>query len=106
MDASLWIVIYLPIFVLFFILIPSEQRNIAVFKKINKKRGKISMSNELIKKYVGKVCRISSGTLGSTYNEVKIISVVDNWVEVEKKGKIDLINIDYIQNIKILPDIY
>lgn len=60
------------------------------------------MSNELIKACIGKECLISTGSLGSSYNKVVIKEVVDNWVQIEKKGKIDLINIDYVQSIKIL----
>ncbi|PAB60836.1 hypothetical protein CCE28_03780 [Anaeromicrobium sediminis] len=64
------------------------------------------MSNDLIKSYIGKVCNISSGSFGPKFQRVKIIEVMENWIKVEGKGKIDLINIDFIQNIKILDDKY
>ena len=58
------------------------------------------MSNELIKQYIGKICRISTGTYG--INTVgKIVSINENWIEVETRKGNELINTDYIQNIKI-----
>jgi hypothetical protein len=68
--------------------------------KIKKRKGLIIMTNEVIKKYIGKTCKISTGSFG---REVigKIIDVNENWIEVEtKKGK-ELINADFIQSIKI-----
>ncbi|MCG8482460.1 MAG: hypothetical protein MJA31_04055 [Clostridia bacterium] len=100
MEPGVWIAIYLPIFVLFFVILPSQKRTI-LFKKKRKRRG-VAMSNELIKDCIGKVCNISTGSLGSNFTKVKIIEVVDNWIKVEGKGKVDLINTDFIQNIKIL----
>lgn len=89
---------------MFFVIIPSIQKTFIKKKRLNRKRGGVSMSNELIMNCIGKVCNISTGSLGSSFNKVKIIQVVDNWIKVEGKGKIDLINIDFIQNIKILSD--
>lgn len=58
------------------------------------------MTNELIKKYIGKTCNISTGSFGTNVIG-KIIDVNDNWIEVEtKKGK-ELINAEFIQSIKI-----
>ncbi|WP_293659332.1 DUF6897 domain-containing protein [Anaeromicrobium sp.] len=105
MNPAIWISIYLPMFVVLFILIPSEHRIITAKIKQKKKRG-VKMSNDLIKSYIGKVCNISSGSFGPKFQKVKIIEVVDNWIKVEGKGKIDLINIDFIQNIKILDSKY
>ncbi|MCM1989401.1 hypothetical protein KDK92_06585 [Oceanirhabdus seepicola] len=58
------------------------------------------MSNEIIKKYIGKNCIISTGTFG--INVVgKIISVEENWIEVETKKGNELINAEFVQSIKI-----
>lgn len=62
------------------------------------------MSNELIKSCIGKQCVISAGSLGAAYNKVTILEVVENWIKIEKKGKVDIINADYIQSIKIVED--
>lgn len=101
LKPSIWIAIYLPMFIMFFIIIPSQQR-IVLMNQLRRKRGGVIMSNQLIKDCIGKICKISTGSLGSTYNRVEIIELIDNWIKVEKNGKIDLINTDYIQNIKIL----
>lgn len=105
LNPAIWITTYLPIFVVLFILIPSQRRIINAIRKQRKLRG-VKMSNDLIKSYIGKVCNISSGSFGSTFKKVKILEVVDNWIKVEGRGKIDLINIDFIQNIKIVDDKY
>lgn len=60
------------------------------------------MTNEVIKKYIGKNCKISTGSFGTNVIG-KIIDVSENWIEVEtKKGK-ELINAEFIQSIKIYP---
>jgi len=101
LSSSTFIAIYMPLFILFFIIIP-RQREIqkAITLKIKKRKDVIIMTNEVIKKYIGENCKISSGSLG--INVVGVITDVnENWIEVEtKKGK-ELINADYIQSIKI-----
>jgi len=105
LDSSSWIAIYLPIFLVLVIIIPAQHRNIyitGIIGKLRKKRGERKVSNELIKSCIGKTCSISTGTLGSSYNKVKVIEVIDNWIRIDSKGRENLINSDYIQNIKIL----
>jgi len=56
------------------------------------------MPQELIKEFIGKECTImlfndSFGTAG------KIIAVEDNWVKVEEKKRIRLLNGDMIKDI-------
>lgn len=91
----------MPLFMLFFIIIP-QQREMekGVLLKIKKRKGVAAMTNEVIKKYIGKNCKISTGSFGTNVAG-KIIDVNENWIEVEtKKGK-ELINADFIQNIKV-----
>lgn len=72
----------------------------AVLLKMKKRKGAITMTNEVIKKYIGMNCRISTGSFGTNV-EGKIVDVNENWLEVEtRKGK-ELINADFIQNIKV-----
>ena len=83
MSSSTWIAIYMPLFILFFVIIP-QQREMqrAVLLKIKKRKGVITMTNEVIKKYIGINCKISTGSFGT--NVVgKIIDVNENWLEVE-----------------------
>ncbi len=63
------------------------------------------MPKELIKDFIGKVCIIvlldeAFGTQG------KIIAVEDNWLKVEEKNKVRLINGDMIKDISIAPEKY
>ncbi|WP_312884224.1 DUF6897 domain-containing protein [Clostridium psychrophilum] len=99
--SSSWIAICIPLFVIFFIVLPRqrEMKKLAILKS-KKRKGLIIMTNELIKKYIGKTCSISTGEFGTSATG-KIIDVNENWIEVEtKKGK-ELINAEFVQSIKI-----
>ncbi|WP_120170773.1 DUF6897 domain-containing protein [Thermohalobacter berrensis] len=58
------------------------------------------MSNDVIKKYIGKKCKITTGSLGTTVVG-KIVEVKENWIEVETRKGNELINADFVQSIKI-----
>jgi hypothetical protein len=60
------------------------------------------MTNDLIKKYTGKHCAISTGAFGNSVAGT-IISVEDNWVEVSTKKGSRLVNADYITDIAEIP---
>lgn len=60
------------------------------------------MTNEVIKKYIGKNCKISTGSFGTTVIG-KIIDVNENWIEVETNKGNELVNADFVQSIKIKP---
>lgn len=101
MNSTSWIAIYLPIFILFFVILP-QQRTMekSIINKKKKGKGLIIMTNEIIKKYIGKNCRISTGSFGT--NVVgKIIDVNENWIEIETKKGIEVINAEFIQSIKV-----
>lgn len=102
LNSSTWIAIYMPLFILFFVILP-QQRKVerTVLMKIKKRKGVVTMTNEVIKKYIGMKCKISTGSLGTTVIG-NIIDVNENWLEIEtKKGK-ELINVDFVQNIKVM----
>ncbi|MDO0825897.1 DUF6897 domain-containing protein [Desulfosporosinus nitroreducens] len=102
MNAGSWIAIYLPLFIIFFIILPQQRAvNKAVLLKIRKRKGVAIMTNELIKKYIGKKCLISTGTFGTTVKGI-IIGVNENWLEVETKKGNELINAEFIQCIKMI----
>ena len=63
------------------------------------------MSNELIRSLIGKTCQISTGSLGEAFDKVKVIDVQDNWIRVEKKNKVRLINAEYVTSVKILDEV-
>jgi len=100
-NASTWIAIYLPVFILLFIILPQQRQIGKAFTiKFRKRKGLKIMTNEVIKKYIGKNCRISTGSFGT--NVVgKIIEVNENWIEIETKKGNELINADFIQSIKV-----
>lgn len=63
------------------------------------------MPKELLEEFMGKVCVIvlfneSFGVQG------KIIAVQDNWIKVEEKNRVRLINGDMIRDISIAPEKY
>jgi len=101
MNPAIWIAIYLPIFILLFIIPAENRRKIGMAQKIKRKRGNQKMSNEMIKGYIGKLCNISLS--GENYQKVTITEVVDNWVKLDNKGQTNLVNADYILSIIILP---
>lgn len=59
------------------------------------------MTNEVIKKYIGTNCNISTGTFGTNLTG-KIKDVNENWMEVETKKGIELVNAEFVQSIKII----
>lgn len=102
MNSSTWIAIYMPLFILFFIIFPQQQQmRKLVFQKMSKRKGAAIMTNEIIKKNIGKICKISSGSFGTNVKG-KIIDVKDNWIEIETKKGYELVNADFIQSIKVL----
>lgn len=99
MNPLLWILIYMPIILFIVIQIQNKDK---LFLNKKTKRSERDMSNEMLLYCIGKMCTISTGSLGRVYSKVLVREIVENWMKVEKNEKIDLINTDYIQNIKIL----
>lgn len=101
MNTETFIAIYLPLFIVLFVIMPMNQRHKSVVRKLKKSRGEKIMSNELIMSCIGKICSISTGSFGTSYSKVEIVEVADNWIKVQGKRNLDIINIDFITNIKI-----
>ena len=102
LDTSTWIGVYMPLFVLFFIIWPQQREaRRLILQKIKKRRGVGIMTNEIIKKYMGKYCKITTGSMGTTVAG-KIRDVNENWIEVETKKGNELVNADFVQSIKIV----
>ena len=63
------------------------------------------MPQELMKEFIGKVCTII--LFNETFGvQGKIVAVEENWVKVEEKNKVRLINGDMIRDISIAPEKY
>lgn len=101
MNLSVWIAIYLPIIIIYLIVIPQQQAiQRAIVIKKHKKEGVIGMTHEVIRKYIGKRCQISTGTYGIKVTGV-ITAITGNWIEIETKKDVELVNAEYVQNIKV-----
>lgn len=102
MNTGSLIAIYLPMFIIFLVILPQQSAiQKAVIARIRKRKGVVEMTNELIIKNIGRDCQISTGNFNNSVKG-KIIDINENWLEIEtKKGK-ELINAEFIQSIKIL----
>lgn len=61
------------------------------------------MPSELIKEFMGKICLIS--LVNETFVVIgKIVTYEDNWLKVQEKNKIRLINIAMIVDIATMPE--
>ena len=102
MDTGSWVAIYMPLIIIFCIILPQQRavQKLVLFK-IRKRKGVVKMTNELVKKYIGKNCHISTGNFNNSVKGI-IIDVNENWLEVETKQGNQLINTDFIQSIKII----
>jgi hypothetical protein len=58
------------------------------------------LTSELLAKYIGKHCTISTGSLGSN-TRGKITDIKDNWIEVETSRGPVLINAEFVLSIKV-----
>jgi len=66
LSSSTWIAIYMPFFIIFFIILPKQREmHKLIIQSIKKRKGVIIMINEVIKKYIGKNCKISAGSYGN-----------------------------------------
>jgi len=101
MDSSSWIAMYL-IFIIIFVTTQNEIVNF-IIGKTRKKKGGFKMTNELIKALIGKKCKISTGSYGASVNGI-IIEVNENWIEVETKKGLELVNTEFVQSLKICKD--
>lgn len=85
------------------IIIPRRNKLYLEIIKRKKKGRKRKMPQELMKEFIGKVCTIIlfNDTFGV---QGKIVALEDNWIKVEEKNRIRLINGDMVRDISIVPD--
>lgn len=119
MEPILFLPILLAVFLPLFILFVGQrrQRN-AVRRQLRRERREtptnesqsteceeaVPMTNELIRSLIGKTCQISTGSLGEAFDKVQVVDVQENWIRVERKHKVRLINADYVTSVKILEE--
>ena len=94
---------WLFLLIILFLCIILPQRNRLYLEIIKRKwKGrKRKMPQELMKEFIGKICTIilfneSFGIQG------KIVAIEDNWIKVEEKNKVRIINGDMIRDISIV----
>lgn len=77
------------------------RRKYMLNKMMRKRKGvKKKMPTEMLKEFIGKDCIISLfNDLGGVQG--KILSIEENWIKVEEKKKIRIINGDMIRDISI-----
>lgn len=97
---------YIPIIflwiIVFVILRENKSRNIRRIIKKRKKRGYSDMS-EVFNRYIGKDCVVYLSNSSSNVMECKVTGVSDNWLTVESRDGVEIINVDYIIRIKEHP---
>lgn len=59
--------------------------------------------NEVFSRYIGKDCVIYISNSSSNVVECRVNGVSDNWLTVETRDGVEIINLDYIVKIKEHP---
>lgn len=95
MDAITWIIIFMPIFLLFAVIWPLQR---SAVRRIYRKRGETPMANELLQKFMGKKCAITTGSFGGGATGI-LTAVEDKWLEIQTKRGVQLFNLEYVTNI-------
>lgn len=98
MEFSNWIAIYIPLFIIF--IAAYRRKKHTVLSHIRKRKRGFTMTNELLRTYMSKKCKISTGSMDNSITGT-LKELNDNWLKVETAKGIELVNIDYIQKIKI-----
>ena len=63
------------------------------------------MPKEMMQEFMGKVCSIS--LFNDSFGMVgKIVAVEDNWIKVENKKEVRILNGDMVQSITLMPEKY
>lgn len=94
-SSTYWIGLF--VLIICCVVIPQRKFLLAMIRR-KRKEGKGKMPNELLREFLGKDCSIS------LFHEIaavqgKILAVEENWIKVEEKKRIRLINGDMIRDI-------
>ena len=96
---------FIPILLMFFVLyLAMRQKKLAIIKKIieNRNSEKKTEMVELAKKFIDKDCLIYSFDGGHQYEGV-IKEVTDGAILIEKDGKVEAINLEFVMRIREYP---
>lgn len=101
LNPAIWIAIFLPIWIGIIVNLNNKKElQKSIIFKLKKKREELRMSNEVIKKFIGKDCIIT--TFQTQINGV-IETIEENWVILRVEDKTEIVNIDYISRIREYP---
>ena len=79
-----------------------NQQRILIIKRKKRRIGeRVKSLNTIIQDLIGKNCIISSDSVGA---RGIILAVEDNWVRIGNNGKINVLNLDFIKGIQVIPD--
>ncbi len=101
MSTTNYVVFFLVIYLC--IILPQQQalrqRRIKISRK--RKNREENLMNTLVLNYIGKECVITIPNQGSIAGTIK--QVAENWVEIETKEGLEVVNLDYISRVREYP---
>lgn len=102
-DSVNWY-LYFIIFFLLFIIPAIRQTDFIRQKRIRKRREMCPVTNEILKRFIGKKCSIVS--YNSSFGEVGVIEdVSENWIVVTaNNGAQKVVNSDYVMSVTEVVD--
>ncbi|MBO6307915.1 MAG: hypothetical protein J6N70_03550 [Oribacterium sp.] len=68
------------------------------------RKGKKVMNSEVVRRFIGKKCDVSTLTNGLECYHMTVVDVTDNWLILEEKGAEQVINLEYVSKIVEIKD--
>lgn len=102
-----WIVVWLLLLAFLLLIFPARRRRQWMLLHLQKKKkGEYrKMPTELLKEFLGKMCTVMMFN-SSSAAQGRIAAIEGNWIKLEEKNTVRLINGDMIQDISLLPEKY
>lgn len=100
-DSSTYLILFAVVIFLCWIIPAINKRYLDIIRR--KKGRKKAMPTELLKEFVGKMCAVSlfNDSFGVSG---RLTAVEGNWIRIEEKKGVRIINGDMIRDIKLLPE--
>lgn len=98
MNPAIWLCIYLPLILM--LINNSNQRRQQTLRRIRRKKGAITLTNEMLYEFIGQECIVylHSGQVAGT-----VESVQDGWLRIKVGNDYDLVNLEYVSRIRKYP---
>ena len=79
-----------------------NQQRILIIKRKKRRIGeRVKSLNTIIQELIGQNCIINTDSIGA---RGIIMAVEDNWVKLGNNGKINVLNLDFIKSIQVVPE--